>query len=263
MNRPAAPLLSLLLAAPLLALLPACESYKFEAQSKHALSIDAEGVTNLHCETHNGFIKVDGDPKASKVEVEVTKVARGRTQEIADDALAKIEIVFSKKDGQVRIGYKLPKDRGEWNGSASFAVTCPAGLNMDVESHNGKIALTGVGKAVRAQTHNGPITVAGICDDLDVGSHNGGVSVDIDGQGPVSGSVGTHNGGVSVKLADGRSGWVEASTHNGSIDCDDRFEEVSGSKKALRARLGDAQSTLEIETHNGGIRVSRPAAKPN
>ena len=94
-------------------------------------------------------------------------------------------------------------------------------------------------------------------DNVSLTSHNGGIRVHLRGSGPVVGSIETHNGGVFVGFDQDRSARIDANTHNGGLSVDDPVRTIRSRRHHLVAEAGSGEGDLQVETHNGGIRLGR------
>lgn len=247
-------------------------------EATEQLNIDSSGLAEFQIRSHNGEVSYAGESDAGQISVSARKRGGGRTQEDAELALDNIEVyVESKGAGVQRLGWRWKTSkRSNWGGDVSFTVTGPSRMSLDVQTHNGKLALNKIDGKIRAVTHNGRVDVQASGESLYAHSHNGGVSADFNGgsvniethngpivaelraAGPVGGKIRTHNGSVRVGFGREAAAIVSCRTHNGGI----RSElpgPVDATRTRLRATVGEGGADLAVTTHNGGIKLQPTA----
>jgi len=237
-------------------------------------SFETSGISALDIETHNGSITFDGQADGGAGQVTITKKAGGRTQAEAEAAMAAIEVVFQPKGDTFEMSWRwaTPRKRG-WSGDVSFAVKGPGSLNLDtethngpitisgasgkvdIESHNGEIKVTASGKALEVEAHNGAIDAVYSGPSVTLSAHNGAITADLSGCADVTGDVSSHNGDVQITVGQGTSAAVHARTSNGGIECSAALAESKTSRGRLDGKLGSGGGKLDIETQNGAIAI--------
>lgn len=244
------------------------------------IDLNAAELRAIEVKTHNGAITFDGQPAGTpEAYVRVTKKGGGSSLDQAQAALNAIEVfVEDAGAGTTRIGWKWaqPKRIG-WGGSVRFDINAPGKIGLDATTHNGSVKATGISGDVSLLTHNGPITVDsgggslrarthnGKVDatydgeSIVLKTHNGGVSADLTGCAAVGGSITTHNGGVVVLVGDQTSTGLDCRTHNGRIKCNAPLQSLEVSRRRLTGRLGTGDKQLDVETHNGSVRIEKSA----
>ena len=126
------------------------------------------------------------------------------------------------------------------------------------ETHNGRIHATTAGPQVELKSHNGSIQVtAAGAEHINLETHNGGIRADLTAAKPVGGRIVTYNGSMTVAFSDETSADLACSTRNGRIRSEIPWQVTEMSRSRAKGKVGDGGSALEIETHNGGIRLVR------
>jgi hypothetical protein len=234
---------------------------------------DRADLSRVSCATHNGSVTV-ASGAGDKILVRVTKKAGGRDELDAEDALAAIEITHKRVAGGLALGWRWRQERdSSWQAVVSFDVTQPADLPLVVDTHNGRVRLSGLVGAIKASTHNGSLTLVDCSGkvegethnghveatlasaDVHLETHNGGMRVALRGTGPLNGAIKSHNGHVHLDVDGERSARLVCTTRNGRVSYDRALHRVETGRSFLVADLGDASGRLEVETHNGSIRV--------
>ncbi len=239
--------------------------------------VDASGLSSLEVRTHNGGIRYQGDGTTQEATITVTKKAGGRTRKDAEQAFDALDITIEPNEaGTCRVGWawKTPR-RSRWSADVNFMVVAPSKLNLMAESHNGAIGVTGAagetrlvthnghievtasGPMLRAETHNGGIQAGYEGRDLRLSTHNGAIRADLSRCGPVGGELSTHNGAIQLTVSSTTAADIECSTHNGRIQFDPPVSVGKVSRTNLEGKLGPGGPPLELETHNGSIRVKK------
>ena len=224
--------------------------------------IPAGSLQQLACESHNGDITITG-AATDTITLRVEMSVRGITQAEADSNLHLLELGRELVGDRLRLFGKYPPNAlDNRSPTFTFTLTAPARLVLQLESHNGDLVARKVDGTVAAVTHNGRIQAELASSAVRLKTHNGDVQVQIDGQGPLDGTVESHNGGVELTFDGGRATAIVASTHNGHITSNGPVRVVAsgmGSVQGgppgsmLQAQVGDGGGKLGITTHNGDI----------
>jgi hypothetical protein len=243
------------------------------------LAVSSTDMKAIQVRTHNGWVHVEGQADAGEVAVTVTKKTGGITIGDAEKAMEALEVYAeAAESGKVRVGYRWKGIKSlTWGAKVSFDIQAPAGLAVDVETHNGEVEVAGIsnhvdidthnghvnvtssGGKLHAETHNGRITATYRGSDLKLVSHNGRIIGDLGGCGAVSGTVTTHNGAVEIAVGDNTSADLTCETHNGGITFDAPVTTKKISRRQFVGTLGNGGQPFEVTTHNGSIRVKKAA----
>ena len=153
-------------------------------------------------------------------------------------------------------GPSRDRDRSWW---VSFRVYVPRETDLDLDAHNGGIAIREVSGEIRFHTQNGGVTLDNVGGDVRGSTSNGGVSVELagdrwEGRGL---DVETRNGGVKVAIPEGYNAELETGTRNGSIRIDFPVTVSGEIRRQLRTTLGDGGAPVRIVTTNGGVKIGR------
>jgi len=243
-------------------------------ESTESLSINAAGVNELQIRSHNGEIVYAGDQDSPEIKVTAVKKGGGRSEEQAAEALEAIEVfVEPADDGVQKLGWRWKGDkRLNWSAQVNFEIAGPAGVALDIETHNGRVNVSGAdasahivthngrigaevgGDTLYARTHNGAISATFAGKSATLLTHNGGIDAALAAVGSVGGKIETHNGSVEVEFGPQAGSKVLCQTHNGRIK-----SELPGAGKPASRRLetvvGEGGDPLTVSTHNGAIRL--------
>lgn len=240
------------------------------------LTIEASGLTGLEVRTHNGTVSYDGGAN-SEIKVAAKKTASGITSGQAQAALDAMEVyVEDTSDGRKKLAWRWSTPKSwNWGGGVSFEIDGPAGLGLDVETHNGSVSVGGVAGDVKAVTHNGSVVASSSDGSLIIETHNGRIEADYDGPsislatsnggvdadlsdcGSVAGDIVTNNGGVRVTVGAATATNVDCTTYNGGIHAGAGIDVQKSSRHRLEGTVGAGGSPLKVRTHNGGIRLKK------
>lgn len=236
------------------------------------LPIDGD-VQTVAVSTHNGYVEATGsDSVGDAIVVHVTKKAGGGTIEDAEACMEAIQLITDRSGSTQKVGWKwaTPRKR-RWRAQVSFDVTSPQSLGVDLETHNGRITVTGMegtckvlshngriqlhvpSRDVTVRTHNGRVDLAADCERIYAETHNGRIVARLNGEQNVAGRITSHNGSVTVVMNKSGAANFDCRTHNGGIHSSLELMDADRGKRSLRGRYGDASGTLAIETHNGSI----------
>lgn len=198
-------------------------------ETTRKMTFDPDGASAMEVRTYNGFVAFAGD-KEAKPSVTATIKGGGKDEENAVAALEAIE-VFVERDGEIiKIGWRWSEDqKSNWKSQVAFDVVALPGVNLDVETHNGRVTVSGVEGDVKTVTYNGEMRVTDVSGQVESETHNGIIVIKSAG-GDVRAV--THNGGIEVESGGSQ---LHCETHNGGID----------------ASFGG--ETINMITHNGSM----------
>jgi RNA polymerase sigma factor (sigma-70 family) len=247
----------------------------------------------LVVEMFNGAIDVvaKGD---RTVDVRVTKRGHGKTQELAQQGLANVEVEMSQDGDTVHVVARKKEEKDkESNSGASAELEVPAGAVLDLRTGNGAVSVTGGSgekkihtsngairvkgntAAVELVTSNGPITVEGGKGQIKLRTSNGRIDIQTDkseviartsnGSVRFKGSLAagqhsfhTSNGTVSLALPADAKFRVQAHTSHGQITSD--FFTVKRSRGTARAEAEVGENpkvTISVESSNGNVDIRK------
>jgi len=248
--------------------------YKLELEEYRAWS--GAGITDFSAETENGKIAVTAvQVDVDSISAVVTLSCTGKDSADAAAHIDDITVTEEVTATSVSLKADIPNDPRRDHG-ASFDVSMPTGLKVDLKTANGGVAVTGTMSETKVKTTNGNIMTDGTRGLLTLTSTNGGVTV-TDHQG--SADVSTTNGGIdcSIELPEAtQSADLEASngrvtlslpavaavtfdarTTNGSVTvegfADVDYTTNEGTRKA--GTIGSGGAEVEISTSNGNVTI--------
>jgi DUF4097 and DUF4098 domain-containing protein YvlB len=245
--------------AAALATAAAAEDFTWHGQLAAGRTLEVKGV--------NGAIEATGG--SGQAEVRAIKTARR-----SDPEDVEIKVIEHADGVTICAVYPTPSDARRSNecqpgdgGRMStrdndvqvrFIVRVPAGVRFAAKTVNGGIDARGLEADVLAHTVNGSVKVA-TKGRAEAQTVNGSIEAsmgraDWDGKNEFK----TVNGAIHLDLPGDLSTEVSAKTVNGDIETDFPLT-VRGrfSKRSLTGTIGGGGRELELETVNGGIRLSR------
>jgi hypothetical protein len=177
-----------------------------------------------------------------------------------------------KIEAKADTGMTLPW--GETPG-LSIVVSVPVEIDLELETSNGSVRVSGVSGQVLAKTSNGNVSLSSVTGDVRAEASNGRLELeDLRGQVTAETSNGgidfrgalrpgsqnvlkTSNGSVSVTLVDTSGVELDAAASNGRVGAT-RPVALAGPAREneLVGTIGDGGSRLEIRTSNGSISVN-------
>lgn len=234
-------------------------------------TLDRDDDREQHCEVREetmpgGALTVDASPNGAVVveawnqntiRVRAIVRANARTAERARELVAGVQV----QAGGGRVSAAGPDtSRREW-WSVSYRVSVPRETDLDLDTYNGGISISGVTGRVTFDTDNGGVKLADLGGDVRGRTRNGGVAVTLagarwDGAGL---DVETTNGGVTVSIPDGYNAELEARTHNGGFRSDYPITLTGelNTRRGISATLGSGGAPVRVRTTNGGLRIAR------
>lgn len=200
-----------------------------------------------------------------KVTLEGRRTAKGSTDEVAKEMLAKLEIREEVSGDRVRVESRPPRLSGFNGHEIEWTIRVPKGVVVDLRTVNGGVRINGLQGEVHAKTTNGGVKGSNVTATiLEASSVNGGIEIELgalDANGTID--IETVNGGVSLGLASDSKATIVARAVNGGVRVDgleiEKQEQPnsSESKRRLEGTLNGGGAKVNISTTNGGIRISR------
>ncbi|WP_353808884.1 DUF4097 family beta strand repeat-containing protein [Agromyces sp. SYSU T00194] len=203
-----------------------------------------EAVTAIDIDHPAGSITVQSVRGATDISLERTVRYRGVDRDIGET---------HEVDGSTLVLHGCGR-----NCSVDYVLQVPEGLDVEGETSNGAIALSGVADA-QVSTSNGRIDLEGVTGTVDVDTSNGRiVGSDLTGDGIVAS---TSNGAIELELGTAQD--VTATTSNGPIELrvpDGPYRvETDTSNGRVDVDIAtdpNGEFTLDLQTSNGSIQVT-------
>jgi hypothetical protein len=214
----------------------------------------------------NGLITAEATD-GKEVVVEGKRTAKGRSDEVAKENLAKMEIREEVGGSTVRVESRPPRMSGFGGHEIQWTVKVPKGLTIDLRTVNGGVRMKGLSGEIHARTTNGGIKGVGLAvDSLDASVVNGGVEMQfaapLDSTDTVE--LTTVNGGVTIELPSESKATIAARAVNGGVRVSDELkaaqdEESSESERRRRfnGTMNGGGARVNVSVTNGGVRISR------
>lgn len=222
-----------------------CFVLEAEFPAENALRVDG-GMT--------GGVSVEGwerDVISVRARVWANASSPDRARQLAEDVRVSLE------DGRLEADGPNTGRREGWG--VSWEVRVPRSMNLDIETHNGGIDVSGVRGEIRFEALNGGVDLVNVGGDVVGRTTNGGLHVELDGS-RWSGAgldVVTTNGGVTLVIPEAYSARLETGTVNGDIDIDFPVTVQGRIGRRLSTTLGDGGPTIRAVTTNGGVEIRR------
>jgi hypothetical protein len=210
--------------------------------------------------------------------VEACKIAVAEDRAAAEQAIRSISV--SRSAGRISSSGPTSDDV---NWQVYFIVRAPKDANLNLETKNGPISVSGVSGTVKLRATNGPVSVNDSAGMVEVYTANGPISFNGGGgevhliaqNGPISLNLAgevwngsqlearTVNGPVSVNIPDSfRSGVrLETSGHSpvscGAGACRGAWTDQGSNQRIIQ--LNGSQDTIRVSTTNGPVSVKGPS----
>jgi len=236
----------------------ASASGNIEANREITQTYEIASLLDLTVESSNGYVGVHS---AETTNVTVTAKLRSRadTLEKAEQRVNAIVFDMIQTGDNLLLRYRSsdqPEDARKYS-SVSFEVTVPMQADVEVDTSNGAIAISGIEGQFTVDTSNGVINLSNLIGVVNADTSNG--AIDVDGFSGVL-NLETSNGAIDIKDVEAS---VDARTSNGRIN----FSGVLvGDSHQLRTSNGsinvevplDAAITFEASTSIGSISTNLP-----
>jgi DUF4097 and DUF4098 domain-containing protein YvlB len=201
----------------------------------------------------NGGISVYGWSRQdvlvrSKVEAQAGSDAEAKT-------LAS-QVRVNMSAGKIAADGPAMADNRNW--SVSYEIFVPRNANLDLNTNNGGVHISGVNGNIAFSAVNGGIHLAQVGGSVKGKTVNGGVHVELagttwQGQGL---DAETTNGGVHIQLPAKYSAHLEASTVNGGMHVELPGAPQHSKDHQLSTDLGSGGPPVRVITQNGGVHIA-------
>jgi hypothetical protein len=205
--------------------------------------------------SRNGSIRVFGRD-GSGVKVTARLEARDRTDPDAQALLSRVRVAA---DGP-RVRADGPSaDRDEQGWYVSYVIEVPRRFDLDLETHNGSVGVSGVTGTFDLRATNGSVALVGVGGDVRAHTQNGSLNVELTGRRWEGAGLDadTRNGSVRVRVPAEYSARLETSTVNGSIRTDFPVTLSGRIGRELTIPLGDSGTPIRLRTTNGSVVILR------
>jgi len=208
----------------------------------------------------NGAVAVRGWD-GSDVRVSARIQVQARTDEQAREIARQVRVRAA--DGRVSAEGPARSEGTSW--SVSYEIQVPRRMDLEVETHNGPVAVSDVSGRMRLRTQNGPLALSRVGGSVNARATNGPLSVALAGdrwQGEGLDAE-TTNGPVTLNLPERYSAELEVGTTRGpvSMDIPGHEEPRNGGRRGyrsggrVRTTLGSGGAPVRVVTTNGPVVV--------
>ncbi len=174
--------------------------------------------------------------------IDLTLRAKGATDAIARDNLNQLQVLFSDQEAAdtLRLVLDFQAPSNDWSDYAvSIAAKVPesAGLDLNLDTSNGEIKLTGVtGGEITLHTNNGRLTLDNVRADTLMGAtSNGRITGEVEA---ATVDLSTSNGSIEITIPATISGSYTLDTSNGAVTITAPKTATVGYDVDLRTTLG-------------------------
>lgn len=214
----------------------------------------------------NGRITAE-TAEGADVVVEARRTAKGRSDEVAKENLAKLEIREDVGDTAVRIESRPPRFSGFGGHEIEWTVRVPKGLVVDLRTVNGDVRMHGLSGEMYARSTNGGVRGDKlVVDKLEASVVNGGVTIDLASPLDATDSVeiSSVNGGVTLALPIESKATIAARAVNGVVRVSDDLKALGDDesrdverRRRFNGTMNGGGARVSARTTNGGVRISR------
>jgi hypothetical protein len=207
----------------------------------------------------NGRVVVEPS-SGSTVEVVAEKIAKAASDDMARQALERVEIQESVSGSTIRIETKVQRGDGLFNRAGNvevrYRVRVPARADVKFTTVNGGIELAGLDGPIVLETTNGGIKAEDVGGPIEATTTNGGVEVELSRVAEGGVKLECTNGGISLRLPADSRATIRASVANGGIHTSGLdIDSSESSRRRLEGRINGGGPRIVLEGTNGGIDV--------
>ena len=219
-------------------------------------------IRSVQVETKNGGVAVRCSPERTSTHIEITRFARGSTMEEAEKHASMVELEIGRSDetpDRLLVVAHVPDELRRYSAGASFEISMPPRIDVDVGTSNGAVTVEGAQGDVDITTSNGAVEIRQVQGDVSATTKNGRVvAADVTGDVVLE----TSNGAMELERIEGTS--LKAKTSNGRItatdlSCAPTLRTKNGAIRLVSASLPDMPQ-VEAVTSNGSVYLEIPAS---
>lgn len=208
----------------------------------------------------NGRVEVEG-VDGSTVEVNAERIARGASEQLANDLLKRVSIVDHATPDSVSV--ETQKVEGILIGArfeVRYHVKVPSTANVRAVTVNGGVDVKSLNGRLMARTTNGGIVGTAIGGGVEARVVNGGIRMRLASIGKDEVAMSTVNGGVRLALPETAKATVSANWVNGGMRTSGlKLEIREESKRHFEGLLNGGGTSITLATVNGGVAIASVA----
>jgi hypothetical protein len=228
------------------------------------VNFPSQSTKALEIATSNGTVEFVGQEDSAKtVEFVALCKAGASTSERAQQALDAIEVTADGKETETcRIGWRwrTPQE-SDWSAAVDFTIRAPKNVNLQIESHNGRLIVKNLAGNAKITTHNGRIDAETTGASLNAETNNGEINAKFSGQ---KVNLHSHNGRIEADLSGSRSIEGEIATHNGLVEitvgkltsCELITKMRHGWRKSHGGKIGSGGRKLVASSRNVAVLIN-------
>ncbi len=235
-------------------------SFGVEAQDEWTRSYTLAEGGQVEVLNVNGRINVE--PSGSgQVEVRAERTGKGISQEAAQEALERLEIVEDVPPEHIRLETRVASEGlmgMHSSGNVRYYLKVPATAAVTLVSTNGRINVTGIQGSLEAETTNGRIAGEALSGPVEASATNGRITIEMDAVAQDGIRLETTNGRIKLSLPDTAQANVSARVGNGRVSTSGltiASDDQSSSRRRIEGQLNGGGPDVELRTANGSISI--------
>ncbi len=233
--------------------------------------LPVEDAKRLTLQNRNGNIEVrvgDND----KVEITAYKKVRADDPNEAAELMRELKVIVENRGDEIEVITDFPNRGGKhshgfWSWvmgragsnsgySVTYEIRVPSHFDLDLESSNGNIEVSGCEGRILAETTNGRIVAEDVGGSLRCSTTNGSITAVMRSVMNEDMHFTSTNGSIKLYLPYDTGAEVSARTTNGSITCDLPIDRTySENRRTLEAVINKGGPMIYMKTTNGSIRI--------
>lgn len=221
-----------------------CEERETRLGSRDELRVDGR---------QNGGVSVrawDGRDILVRARIQTYAETRDEARELARQ-------VRVSTGGEIHAEGPEPGRRRHW--SVSYEIFVPRRIDLEVETNNGPVSVTGVTGEMQLRAQNGPMSLRNVGGDVHARTTNGPLRVTLEGSrwNGEGLDAETTNGPVDLTIPSGYSAELETGTVNGPMNIEFPVTVQGRLNRRINTTLGRGGPPIRVITTNGPVTVRR------
>lgn len=155
-----------------------------------------------------------------------------------------------------------PRGDHDSHWSVQFVIYVPRNTNLDLETHNGPVAVKNVVGRMELSAVNGPVSLTGVGGEVRAHVQNGPLQVRLTGNrwNGAGLNAETQNGPVQLSIPENYNAMLETGTVNGPVQTDFPITVTLDGRmnwKRFTTKLGNGGAPVRVVTTNGPLTLRR------
>lgn len=228
-----------------------------EVQEQFAMAFPIDNHSRFTLDAINGNVEITGAADTDSIRISGIRKVGSESEADAREHLADLQVKVDDLGNELVVQTDQPSNSRGRSYVINYQVILPRSQIVDVDNINGNIVVLNIDANVTADNTNGNVVAENISGNLSIDLTNGNVTAEVS---LILGGVvdmDNVNGTIALRIPTSTSAQLSANVVNGNISTTNlQLQDMEQATRSLRARLGDGNGTIDLDTVNGGISLT-------